>query len=112
MRGERRNRIGWTRAVALLSASTLLIAEGPALASDVDKRIELLEKQMHEMQTELEQLRSERKAEQERATEQERKTGIVAETIEALKDQLTIPEEIKLESRYGLGPGVSKVLRR
>jgi len=109
MRREGWKRVGWTAAVALLSAGALLIAEAPALAADVDKRIELLEKQMREMQTELEQLRNERKVEQEHAAEQDRKTGIVAETIEALKDQLTIPEEIKLEGRYGLGPAASKV---
>jgi hypothetical protein len=97
------------RRIGAVLAIAVAVSASPALASGVDDRIELLEKQMREMQGELEKLRSERKAEQERAVEQERKTGIVAETVEALKDQLTIPEEVKLEGRYGLAPAASKV---
>jgi hypothetical protein len=114
MRGERAKRVLATTAVVILWAtvSALALGASPALGADVDDRIQQLERQMREMQVELEQLRKERKAEQERAAEQERQTNVVAETVEALKDSLTIPEEIELESRYGLGPAAAKVYGR
>jgi hypothetical protein len=103
MRSGRGKRVFPTAAIAVLIASL------PAFAAEVDDRIRLLEQQMKAMQAELEQLREERKVEQQRAAEQERETNVVAETVEALKDQLTIPEEIKLEGKYGLAPAASKV---
>jgi hypothetical protein len=98
----------WTH-VLLATVVALSIAPRPGLASEIDARIEILEKQLKEMKGELDQLRKERQQEQEREVEQERKTGVIAETIEALKDELTIPEEIELEAQYGMAPAASKV---
>lgn len=99
----------WKKYVLVAVAVALAVPPRPAPASDVDDRIELLEKQLKEMKGELEQLRKERKEEEKRDVEQERQTGVIAETIDALKDQLTIPEEIELESKYGMAPAASKV---
>ena len=44
-----------------------------------------------------------------RREEQERKTGILAEELETLKSKFTLPETVEYKSLYGLGPAASKV---
>ena len=44
-----------------------------------------------------------------RREEQERKTGILAEEVETLKSKFTLPETVEYKSLYGLGPAASKV---
>jgi len=44
-----------------------------------------------------------------RREEQERKTGILAEEMETLKSKFTLPETVEYKSLYGLGPAASKV---
>ena len=44
-----------------------------------------------------------------RGAEQERKTGILAEELEAIKSKFILPEKVEYKSIYGLGPAASKV---
>jgi hypothetical protein len=44
-----------------------------------------------------------------RGAEQERKTGILAEELEAIKSKFFLPEKVEYKSLYGLGPAASKV---
>ncbi|MGH8584580.1 MAG: hypothetical protein ACREWG_17800 [Gammaproteobacteria bacterium] len=46
---------------------------------------------------------------QPRVEEIDRKTGVLAEEVEKLKTRLSIPDQPEYKSRYGLGPGASKV---
>jgi len=93
-----------------------------------------LERQLKEIQTQIEGLKREKQeqdrrvkeietAQQEKAMkeaeaqreqakrreEQERKTGILAEEMETLKSKFTLPETVEYKSLYGLGPAASKV---
>ncbi|MBI4381979.1 MAG: hypothetical protein HY574_12420 [candidate division NC10 bacterium] len=93
-----------------------------------------LERQLKEIQTQIEGLKLEKQeqdrrvkeietaqkekaikeaeAQQEQAKrreEQERKTGILAEEMETLKSKFTLPETVEYKSLYGLGPAASKV---
>jgi hypothetical protein len=93
-----------------------------------------LEKQLKDIQTQIEGLKLEKQeqdrrvkeietaqkekamkeaeAQQEQAKrreEQERKTGILAEEMETLKSKFTLPETVEYKSLYGLGPAASKV---
>lgn len=93
-----------------------------------------LERQLKEIQTQIENLKLEKQeqdrrvkeietAQKEKAVkeaeaqreqakrreEQERKTGILAEEMETLKSKFTLPETVEYKSLYGLGPAASKV---
>jgi len=111
----------------LLAASLALFGivsvTAPAGAAGTEERIRLLETQLQQMQQELQNLRKEADREREEAKraqeatkkaqqEQERKTDVVAEAIDTLKSSLTIPEEMKLEGKYGLAPAAAKVYGR
>jgi Ni/Co efflux regulator RcnB len=95
---------------------TVFLVEGVAarIASAADdQRIQQLERQMAEMQKELQALREERRQEREAATTQqteaERKTNVLAEEFEKLKTNLTVPEDVEYKSLYGFGPAASRV---
>src|SRR5574341_268653 len=93
-----------------------------------------LERQLKEIQTQIENMKLEKQeqdrrvkeietAQKEKAVkeaeaqreqakrreEQERKTGILAEEMETLKSKFTLPETVEYKSLYGLGPAASKV---
>lgn len=93
------------------------MAAGPAaaLAASSEERIRQLEQRLLEMQQELEALKAEqaKEAEQVKAqqAEAERKTGVLAETVDQIRTQLTIPEDLELKGEYGMGPAASKVYR-
>lgn len=100
----------------LVATFTVLVTVlvSPQVSSAVDeRRMQQLERQVTEMQKELQSLRDERKREDERVqaqkTESERKTNILAEEFEKLKTNLTVPEETTYKSLYGLGPAASKI---
>jgi len=102
------------RKLTILLAA-LIVAGGTvrvSLAAD-DQRIQELERQMGEMQKELQALREERRkdteAEKAQQGEAERKTNVLAEEFEKLKTNLTVPEDIEYKSLYGLGPAASRV---
>jgi hypothetical protein len=91
-----------------------LVAETPLIALGVEEqRIQELERQMAEMQRELQALREEQKKEAAavaaQKAESERKTSVLAEEFEKLRTILTVPEEAEYKSLYGLGPAASKV---
>lgn len=101
--------------VAVLAVvSYLATGPGVALAAD-EERIRKLEQQLLEMQRELEALKAEREREaaeaKAKAEEAERKTNVLAEAVDSLRTQLTIPEELELKGEYGMGPAASKVYR-
>lgn len=110
-----------------LTAALMVGIAWPIIAVAAPPPLEVLEKQLKELQTQIEQLKQDKQeqdrrmreiemAEKERATkevkrgeEQERKTGILAEELEAIKRRYLLPETVELKSRYGLGPAASKV---
>ncbi|HZY30952.1 MAG TPA: hypothetical protein VFF86_04845 [Candidatus Methylomirabilis sp.] len=96
--------------------------------------LEDLERQLKEIQAQIERLKQDKveqdrrvreieaaqkeraakeaEAQREQATrreEQERKTGILAEELETLKSKFILPETAEYKSLYGLGPAASKV---
>jgi phosphoenolpyruvate synthase/pyruvate phosphate dikinase len=106
----------------------------PVIAAAAPATLEVLEKQLRELQTQIEQLKQDKQqqdrrmreieaVEKERAAkeaealreqakrgaEQERKTGILAEELEAIKSRYLLPETVEYKSLYGLGPAASKV---
>jgi hypothetical protein len=85
-----------------------------AVAAD-DARIRQLEEKLLEMQKELEALKAERAKEVEevkaKQAESERKTDVLAETVDKIRTQLTIPEDLELKGEYGMGPAASKIYR-
>lgn len=101
-----------TLVVTFTVVTTIVVSPQASQAVD-ERRIQDLERQVIEMQKELQTLRQERKQEEERAQKQkvesERKTNILAEEFEKLKTNLTVPEETTYKSSYGLGPAASKI---
>ena len=97
----------------MLAVTTTGIATAQSKATNTEEKIERLQQQMLEMQKELQSLRAERNKEEEQAkarqVEGERKTNVLAEEFEKLKTNLTVPEETKYKSLYGLGPAASKI---
>jgi len=84
-----------------------LLAGAPQRVLGVDEqRMQELERQMAEMQKELQALRADKEKEKQEA---ERRTGILAEEFEKLKTNLTVPEKDEYKSLYGMGPAASKV---
>ena len=49
------------------------------------------------------------RAREDRIQELERKLEVVVEELEKLRTEQAVPEELPLESEYGLGPGASKI---
>ncbi len=98
--------------IAVTFLSIVLVNPRLSVAAD-ERRMQELERQVTEMQKELQALRDERKREigqtQQQKTESERKTNILAEEFEKLKTNLTVPEETTYKSSYGLGPAASKI---
>mgnify|MGYP000163559172 CR=1 FL=1 len=99
----------------LVVVAFVLPVPASGLAAD-DVRIRQLEEKLLEMQKELEALKADQVKEKEEAKrEQEeasRKTNVIAETVDQLRTQLTIPEDLELEGEYGMGPAASKVYRQ
>lgn len=104
----------WRSIAAVLLASTVWALAVPASAAD-EARIRALEEKLLELQNELQTLKAEqaREKEQARLAEEEasRKTNVIAETVDQLRTQLTIPEDLELKGEYGMGPAASKVYR-
>lgn len=87
---------------------------------DIQAQIERLKQDKQEQDRRVRELEAaqtekamkEAEAQREQATrreEQERKTGILAEELETLKSKFTLPETVEYKSLYGLGPAASKV---
>lgn len=116
---------------SLVVASIVLIAP---LSTAIGATLEDLERQLKDLQGQIENLKLEKQeqdrrvkeieaaqkekaakeaeAQREQATrgeEQERKTGILAEELETLKSKFILPETAEYKSLYGLGPAASKV---
>jgi hypothetical protein len=95
------------RKLAITLTTLSLLAGFPGVSLGVDEqRIQDLERQVVEMQKELQALRAEKEQEKQEA---ERKTNVLAEEFEKLKTNLTVPEKTEYKSLYGLGPAASKV---
>jgi len=111
----------------------LVVAIAP-VSTAVGATLEDLERQLKEIQTQIDALRLEkqeqarrmqeieaaqreraareaeaRQEQAKRAAEQERRTGILAEELETLKSRFVLPETGEYKSLYGLGPAASKV---
>lgn len=99
--------------VGTLTALTLVVST-PRISYGVDEqRVQELERQMAEMQKEMQALREEKKKDTGAAAaqraESERKTSVLAEEFEKLRTNLTVPEKAEYKSLYGMGPAASKV---
>ncbi len=115
-----------------LMAALVVGMTSPTMA--VAAQLDDLERQLKDIQTQIESLKLEKQeqdrrmreieaaqkekavkeaeAQQEQAKlreEQERKTGILAEELETLKSKFILPETVEYKSLYGLGPAASKV---
>lgn len=99
----------------LLVVATLLVPVTTVRAAD-DARIKALEEKLLELQGELATLKAEQTAEKEQAKrEQEEashKTNVIAEAVDSLRSQMTVPENLELKGEYGMGPAASKVYRQ
>jgi hypothetical protein len=101
--------------VALLAAAASAAADerGDALQHRIDE----LEQQQRDFQTELEKLRQQVREQQEqnetppppRVEEVERKQNVLTDEVRRLREALVLPENKELKSYYGLGPAASKV---
>jgi hypothetical protein len=80
---------------------------------DIQVQIDALKREKQEQDRkvkEIEVAQKERAAkEAEAQREQERKTGVLAEELDALKTRFVLPEKVEYKSLYGLGPAASKV---
>ena len=116
-----------TRRLLAAVTMTMLVA-APVRADrveDLERRaselVEQLEKELEAVREERRRLQAERErleADQDRAAagevpaaETDRKVGVLAEELAALKDAIVVPEAPELVSEYGLGPAASKVYR-
>ncbi len=115
-------------------AALMVGIASPIIAVAAPPPLEVLEKQLRELQTQIEQLKQDKQeqdrrmreieaVEKERAAkeaealreqakqgqEQERKTGILAEELQKLRGELVVPETVEYKSRYGLAPSASRV---
>lgn len=116
------------------AAALMVGMVSPVMAVAAPPPLEVLERQLKELQAQIEQLKQDKQeqdrrmreietAEKERAAkeaealreqakrgeEQERKTSILAEEMEAIKKRYILPETAELKSAYGLGPAASRV---
>ena len=112
------------RKLALIFVA-LLAAAAPAAADErsdaLQRRIDELEQQQRDFQTELEKLRQqvreqeveveveEKEPQPARVEEVERKQNVLTDEVRKLREALVLPESKELKSYYGLGPAASKV---
>jgi hypothetical protein len=99
--------------VALVTLALVAISPGVSLGQDMSQRIQELENQMLQMQSQLQALREEQKKETEEAQQQqeesEQRTSVLAEELDRLRTRIILPEDVELKSVYGLGPAASKI---
>lgn len=92
----------------LVIAGLLGMAPGMAWA-DVDQKVLDLEKKLGKMEEQVKELKAEQATDKSNQEENQNATRVLAEAVDGLKNAFTIPEEIELESRYGLAPAAAKV---
>src|SRR3990172_10775864 len=110
--------------IVVIASSSMAVA---ATLGDLERQLKEIQKQIEGVKLEKqeqdrrvkeietaqkEKAMKEAEAQQEQAKrrdEQERKTGILAEEMETLKSKFTLPETVEYKSLYGLGPAASKV---
>lgn len=87
----------------------------PAGAIDKPKTMEDMWKIIQAQQKQIDEMKAGMKTEPDKVAATgdvkslERKTDILSQEVEKLRTNLTIPDEIKYKSAYGLGPAASKV---
>jgi hypothetical protein len=112
-----------TRLRGFTTALIIGLSPIPAVAATLED----LERQLHDIQGQIETLKQEKRdqerrmktieaaqeaaaaEEARRGAEQERKTTILGEELEALRTRFVLPETVEYKSLYGLGPAASKV---
>jgi hypothetical protein len=98
---------GILAALVALSASAGAV-EKPQTMEDMWKIIQAQQKQIDEMKSGM-QASAPAKAANGDVKNLERKTDVLSQEVEKLRTNLTIPDEVKYKSAYGLGPAASKV---
>jgi hypothetical protein len=82
------------------------------LVEKLEGELEAVREERRRLQAERERLEAERPAQvagEPSAGETDRKVGVLAEELAALKDAIVVPETTELTSAHGLGPAASKV---
>ena len=122
------------RVLRCLTTALMVGIASHIIADAAPASLEVLEKQLRELQTQIEQLKQDKQeqdrrmreieaAEKERVAkeaealreqakrgqEQERRTGILAEELEKLRGELVVPETVEYKPLYGLGASASRV---
>jgi len=99
----------------LLSTSPAWALDKPQTMEDMWKIIQAQQKQIDEMKAAIKQtpasnnIASTSPSTPNDVKKLERKTDVLSEEVEKLRTNLSIPEEAKYKSAYGLGPAASKV---
>ncbi len=94
--------------IALVALSVPVNAlEKPQTMEDMWKIIQAQQKQLDEMKSGMNAAPA--KTASSDVKKLERKTDVLSQEVEKLRTNLTIPDEVKYKSAYGLGPAASKV---
>ncbi|HEY8157451.1 MAG TPA: hypothetical protein VIF10_01995 [Methylobacter sp.] len=96
-----------TALVALNAPASAL--EKPQTMEDMWKIIQAQQKQIDEMKSGMQAAAPAKTAAGGDVKNLERKTDVLSQEVEKLRTNLSIPEEAKYKSAYGLGPAASKV---
>ncbi len=95
---------------ALVALNTPVNAlEKPQTMEDMWKIIQAQQKQIDEMKAGLQSAPAPAKTAGTDVKNLERKTDVLSQEVEKLRTNLSIPDEVKYKSAYGLGPAASKV---
>ncbi len=99
----------------ILANTTVLALEKPQTMEEMWKIIQAQQKQLDDMQAKLKETQTPTNTASTAASSKsdvktlERKTDVLSQEVEKLRTNLTIPDEVKYKSAYGLGPAASKV---
>jgi hypothetical protein len=114
---HKRNILFGCISVALISTALPAVAlEKPKTMEDMWKIIQAQQKQIEIMQTQMQKqaapvtdLPPSMAGDASHVKNLERKTDVLSQEVEKLRTNLSIPEEAKYKSMYGLGPAASKI---
>lgn len=93
----------------LLATHVAKAQEKPQTMEEMWKVIQAQQKQIDEMKAAMDKTPAKPTAATTDVKTLERKTDVLSQEVEKLRTNLTIPEETKYKSAYGLGPAASKI---
>jgi len=98
-----------SRSSLVLCAAFLAALAARTATATTAEDIDRLERQQEKTRQEIEQLRQQIEKKNAPVAEVERRQGILARELAALREAFVLPESQPLRSAYGLGPAASKV---